>query len=113
MKVLFYLLLIVVMFLLLSKTEISSSGIKIKEPLYGVGILLILFAIFLIELNAKAIGYKEGVSDANKITLDILDTKIKQRSKESSDKAKEEIIKVLSKVEEEYKKELNQIKKDL
>lgn len=113
MKVLFYLLLIVVMFLLLSKTEISSSGIKIKEPLYGVGILLILFAIFLIELNAKAIGYKEGVSDANKITLDILDTKIKQRSKESSDKAKEEIIKALSKVEEEYKKELNQIKKDL
>ena len=90
MKVLFYLLLIVVMFLLLSKTEISSSGIKIKEPLYGAGILLILLAIFLIELNARTIGYKEGFSDA-----------------------KEEVIKVLSNIAEERKKESEQIKKDL
>ena len=113
MKVLFYLLLIVVMFLLLSKTEINSSGIKIKEPLYGAGILLILLAIFLIELNAKAIGYKEGVLDANKVTLDILDAKIKERSKQDNSKAKEEIIKILSTVEAETKKETEQINKDL
>lgn len=107
MKVLFYLLLIVVMFLLLSKTEINSSGIKIKEPLYGVGILLILLAIFLIELNAKAIGYKEGFSDANEITLDLLDTKIKERSKQASSKSKEEIIKILSTIEAEAKNNQN------
>ena len=113
MKVLFYLLLIVVMFLLLSKTEINSSGIKIKEPLYGAGILLILLAIFLIELNAKAIGYKEGFSDANKITLELLDTKIKERSKQANSKSKEEIIKILSTVEAEAEKESEQINKDL
>lgn len=113
MKVLFYLLLIVVMFLLLSKTEINSSGIKIKEPLYGVSILLILLAIFLIEINARGIGYKEGVLDANKITLDILDAKIKERSKQANSKSKEEIIKILSTVEAEAKKEVEQIDKDL
>ena len=112
MKILFYLLLIVVVFLLLSKPEFSSSGVKIKEPLYGAGILLMLLAIFLIGLNAKAIGYREGISDANKITLDILNSKIKQRSKESNDKAKEEIIKALSKIEEEHKKESNKVKND-
>ena len=105
MKVLFYLLLIVVMFLLLSKTEFNSSGIKIKEPLYGAAILLILLAVFLIELNARAIGYNEGVSDAKSIAIDMINTKIKERSKESDDKAKEEIIKALSEIEKEHKKD--------